>query len=217
VPHLQFLAGFFSWLFHLGEVWAALIGIVGALIGAFVGGRIAGRYALRAQEQAAKDQRTRDRETESETISGTLEAIATEVEIFKVKFLDAFKRVFEVANPEASPADSIKFARMNQSLFSVFDSNAAIVGRIPDAKLRRKIVATYITLKALVDVVNHYTEKQEEWTRISHQSNIPGGGILELKGGVEKWAGNIRRYIPDLENEIIDLLAEIRKYLDRRK
>jgi hypothetical protein len=206
----QHLAHFFSSLLGSKEFWAAILG-------AFVGGVMAGWFALRAQEQAAKDQRTRDRETESETISGTLEAIATEVEIFKVKFLDAFKRVFEIANPDKSPADSIKFARVKQSLFSVFDSNAAIVGRIPDAELRRKIVATYITLKALVDVVNHYTEKQEEWTRISHQSNIPGGGILELKGGVEKWAGNVRRFIPELEEEIIDLLGEIKKYLDRRK
>jgi hypothetical protein len=38
-----------------------------------------------------------------------------------------------------------------------------------------------------------------------------------IKGGVEKWAGNVRRFIPELEEEIIDLLGEIKKYLDRRK
>lgn len=169
--------------------------------------------ALLTQKQAAKDQRRRDRDAEREEVRGTLEAIATELEVFKKIFLDDFKKGFNKPNPQTSLADSIKFARIDQSLFSVFDSNAAILGRVTDAALRHKIVATYVRLKALINTVNHYTERQAFWESVRHQPSI-GGGLLETQGEVEAWAGGVQQHILKLETEIPDLLSDIRKYLD---
>jgi len=194
-----------SFVFSSREFWAAIAG-------ALIGGSITGWFTLRAQKQAAKDQRIRDRETELEAIKGTLQAIETEVDVFKLKYLDALNVLFKEPNPKAPPANPIDIPRSSQSLFSVFDSNAAMLGRITDAALRRKIVGVYVGLKLMVDIVNHYTERHQFWLNLSHQPNRIGG-ITEAKGEVESRAENIRMHIPLLEIEIKDLLADIRRYL----
>jgi hypothetical protein len=210
--HLQH---FFSSLLSWKEFWAALIGLIGAFTGAVIGGRITGRYALRAQEQAAKDQRTRDRDTEREMVRGTLEAIATEVEVFKVTFLDGFEDVFRPFDPGRPFAHLPKVIPLKQGLSIVFDSNAAVLGRINDAALRRKVVVTYVELKAIIDVVNHYAKRRELFETVRYQPSAAGGPD-QVKEEVETWAKNVREHIPKLQKKIADLLAEIRNYLDRQ-
>ena len=82
--------------------------------------------------------------------------------------------------------------------------------------MRRKIVSTYTTLKALVDVVNHYAERRDRWESVRYQPS-PGGGLGDIEAKVQAWALNIREKIPELETEIADLLGEIRKYVDSQK
>jgi hypothetical protein len=201
----QHLQHFFSLLLGSKEFWAAVLGAV-------FGGLMTGWFALRAQKQAAKDQRIRDRDAERETIRGTLGAIATEVEVFKAKYLDAFQIMFKEPDPQAPPVNPAKVAPTNQSLFSVFDSNAAVLGRITNPILRRKIVTTYIDLKAIVDVVNHYTERREFWARLRHQQG-KNEETREAKAEVESWISNINRSVPKLDTKIIELLVDIEKYL----
>jgi hypothetical protein len=160
-------------------------------------------------------QRKSERDAEDRMLSGVLQAIATEVELFKVKFLDSFELVFREPDPQMPAAHLPKVASLTQNLSTVFDSNAVVLGRIPDAALRRKTVATYLKLKAMVDVVNHYAAQRDSWESIRYQPS-PGGGINERRAEVETWAERIRRNVPELESEIIDLLADIGKYLEHR-
>ncbi len=133
---------------------------------------MAGWFALLAQKQAAKNQRIRERETEIETIRGTLQAIEAEVELFKAKFLEGFEMTFK--EPESPLAYLPKIVSIKQNLSVVFDSNTAVLGRITDATLRRKIVATYLRLKATLDVVNHYAERREFWDSVRYQPSTGG-------------------------------------------
>ena len=130
----QYVEGFFSWLFSAKEFWAAVLGAV-------IGGLLTGWFSLVAQQQASKDQRKRDVDAERRAINGALEAIATEVEVFKVKFLDAFVLTFKEFTPQTPRAHLPKLPPLTQNLPVVFDSNAAVLGRISDAALRCQIVA----------------------------------------------------------------------------
>jgi hypothetical protein len=208
----QHLQHFFSWLFHSRE---SLAGFVCAIVGATIGGLITGCYALLAQKQAAKDQRTRDRDTERETVRGTLEAIATEVEVFKVTFLDGFEEVFRPFDLGRPFVHLPQVIPLQQGLSIVFDSNAAVLGRINDAALRRKAVATYVELKAIIDVVNHYAKRRELFESVRYQPSAAGGPD-PVKAEIETWAKNVREHIPILQKKIEDLLTEIRKYLDHQ-
>jgi formiminotetrahydrofolate cyclodeaminase len=179
---------------------------IAALVGAVIGGLIAGFFTLSAQNKAAKDQRKRDRESAQEALKGTLQAIETEVDMFKRKFLDAFEKVF-LSHPVLP-----KMVSLRQNVSVVFDSNAAMLGRITDAELRGKIVSTYLTLKAVVDAVNHYEERRAGWEKISTTPNVIG--INEIRVEAEKWVQKIWERIPELQTEIADLLAGIRKYIE---
>ena len=182
---------------------------IAALVGAVIGGLIAGFFTLIAQNNAAKDQRKRDREAGQEALKGTLQAIETEVDMFKRKFLDAFERVFLDPEPQRNLP---KFVSLKRNVSVVFDSNAAMLARVADAGLRGKIVSTYLTLKAVVDTVNHDEERRAAWEKISTTTDLIG--INEIKGEAERWAQKIRKRIPELQAEIADLLAGIRKYVE---
>lgn len=169
-----------SSLFSSREFWAA---IVGAAFGGF--------FAILTQFLSTLWQRKGVRDSERRALVGTLQAMATEVEVFKVKFLDGFGIVFKEPTPEAPFRHLPKVASLKQNLFSVFDSNAAVLGQIPDAGLRRKIVATYAKLKAMVDVVNYYAERREFFENVRYQPNVIG--VNEVRAEAETWAGNVRR------------------------
>jgi hypothetical protein len=177
-----------------------------------VGAAVGGFFAILTQFLSTLWQRKSERVAERRAIDGVLQAMSTEVELFKDKFLNGFEDVFREPNSLAPSVHLPKVALLSQNLSTVFDSNAAVLGRLTNATLRRKIVATYMTLKAIVDVVNHYSERRAFWESVRYQENVMG--INEIKGEAQTWAERIRRNVPELQNEITDLLVEIRKYLD---
>jgi len=137
-------------LFGPREFWAA---IVGAVIG--------GLFAVVAQLLSSVWQSKSERSAERRVTNGILQAVTTELEVFKVKYPDAFARMFD-----ESQSGIPKVAMINQNVFSVFDSNAAALGRITDPALRRKIVSVYTGLKAIVDTVNHYSQQRTLWSEV---------------------------------------------------
>jgi hypothetical protein len=182
-----------------------------AITGAVVGGIITGLFSLFVQWQAAGYQRRRDRETEREAVNRTLQAVATEFDTFRAKFLQALKRDFVEPDPNAPFIHLPKVPPLAQPFFAIFDSNAAVLGLVMDTALRRQIVVTYFTLKSLIDTVNHYVKGREFWEWVGYQSTT---GNREIpKEEAELWAKHIRESIPEIETEISALIEAIEKYL----
>jgi hypothetical protein len=182
-----------------------------AVLGAVVGGLIAGGFTVWSQGQSNKAQRRRDREADNEQIKGTLQAIATELEAFKARFVDGFRKNFVEPDQQEPYAHLPKIVGFRHPYFVVFDNNASLIGRVTNAALRREIVSTYVELKAVVDVIGHYAERRDYWERIRYQQEFRDREVA--KEEIENWAERIRNSIPDLEKEISDLLVDIRKYL----
>jgi hypothetical protein len=186
-----------------------------AVVGAVVGGLIAGGFTVWSQGQSNKAQRRRDREADNEQIKGTLQAIATELEAFKARFVDGFRKNFVEPDQQEPYAHLPKIVGFRHPYFVVFDNNASSLGRVTNAELRRKIVSTYVELKAVVDVIGHYAERRDYWERIRYQQEFRDREVA--KEEIENWAERIRNSIPDLEHEISGLLVDIRKYLGSPK
>jgi hypothetical protein len=181
-----------------------------AIVGAVVGGLIAGVFTVWSQGQSNRAQRSRDREAENEQIKGTLQAIATELETFKARFVDGFRENFVEPDQQKPYHHLPKIVGFRHPYFVVFDSNASLLGRVTNAALRREIVSTYVKLKAVVDVISHYAERRDYWERIRYQQEFRDRGSERR---IENWAERIRNSLPDLEKDISDLLVDIRKYL----
>jgi hypothetical protein len=131
-----------------------------SLLAAMIGGWIAGRYALRAQKQAAEDQRQRDVETERRAINSSLLAIGTELTVLKADFLDRLQEVYDRSEDWHERGFQIR-GPLSRNYFAVFQSNAAMLGKIDDKDLREKIIRVYGSAKSLFDYLNYYSRQSD--------------------------------------------------------
>jgi hypothetical protein len=131
-----------------------------SLLAAIVGGWIAGRYALRAQKQAAEDQLKRDIEAERRTINSVLQAIGTELSVLKADFLDRLQQVYDGREDVHERGFQIR-GPLSRNYFAVFESNAAMLGKIGDKDLRAKIIRVYGSAKSLFDYLNYYSRQRD--------------------------------------------------------
>jgi hypothetical protein len=172
-----------------------LLTSVVSLLAAITGGWIAGKYALRAQKQAAEDQRRRDVEAERRTINSTLQAIATELTVLKADFLDRLQQVYDARENRRARGFQIR-GPLSRNYFAVFESTAAMLGKIDDNDLREKIIRVYGSAKSLFDHLNYY----------SRQSDI------EKDAKLEELEEKIREQIEDIQKMVSDLQKLILKY-----
>ena len=143
-----------------GFPWSqALISLVSALIGGFIAGFLtvlAQDKAIRAQRQAVQDAETRE-------VSGILKAIEEELSDVDGWFIDWLEKALK-----DRPQQPLDVTPTRQNPFTIFDANAAAIGKIADPELRQLIVRSYIRAKTLLDLVNHYAEKYTVWEQLRH-------------------------------------------------
>ena len=166
-----------------------------SLLAAIIGGWIAGKYALRAQKQAAEDQRQRDVEAERRTINSTLQAIGTELTVLKADFLDRLQQVYDGREDRSERGFQIR-GPLSRNYFAVFESNAAMLGKIGDNDLREKIIRVYGSAKSLFDYLNYY----------SRQSDTGKDAKLE------ELEQKIRAQIEEIQKMVSDVQKIILKY-----
>ena len=199
------------------QVWLTS---VFSLLAAIVGGWIAGRYAVHAQKHAAKEQRQSDLEAERRAVNGTLQAIKPELEVFNTELVGELKRKFgdwDQQKPnEAQQDERVPFniPSVTQNYFTVYDLNAGMLGRITKAELTKKIVTTYARAKSLMDAVNYYAPRYQEWDRLSRGTGPEPGQAQGMDPGLRKWANEtIRERLDAVEKALPGLLKDIEKYL----
>jgi hypothetical protein len=166
-----------------------------SLLAAMIGGWIAGKYALRAQKQAAEDQRQRDVEAERRMINSALQAIGTELTVLQADFLDRLQQVYDGREDLRERGFEIR-GPLSRNYFAVFQSNAAILGKIGDKDLREKIIRVYGSSKSLFDYLNYY----------SRQSDTGKDAKLEE---IEQ---KIRAQIEEIQKMVSDVQKMILKY-----
>jgi hypothetical protein len=207
----------------LKENLPAIIGVLGAIIasllGAIIGGFMSSRSAIRAQKQAAEDQRQRELESEQRAVKGTLEAIAAELKVFKDHALNPLdEKLKALARDRALAEDRERpkpppfaLSRIEQNYLIIFESNAAMLGRIHDAQLRQEIINVYNRSKDLMDRLNATFPEYQVWRNASPFGGSEKGVSAAMLGGFEE---GIRKSLKDLQQDLCDLLPKIEKYLD---
>ena len=89
-----------------------------------------------------------------------------------------------------------------------------MLGRITKAELTKEIVTTYARAKSLMDAVNYYVPRYQEWDRLSRGTGPEPGQAQGMDPGLRKWANEtIRERLDAVEKALPGLLKDIEKYL----
>jgi hypothetical protein len=207
---LQHLERFFSSFLSSKEFYAAFIGAV-------IGGLLTGRYALRAQKQAAEDQRQRDLDVERRAKNGTLRAILAELRVIKANILDPLDEQLKTQQKKREQAQKngapqpppMAMAHTEPNRGTVFESNAGMLGKIDNDKLREKIIRVYGLVKGLIDQVNNMGSEFRRW-RAQDAANPEKKGREDM---LEELETRLRTGLKELRCEVDEVLLKIEGYL----
>ena len=202
------LLDFFSSPFFSLPFWQ---GIGGPLVGGLIGGS----FAVLAQIVANGAQRRRDRKTERQAVTATLEAMEAELEVFQKVVLDELSGIFKDWDQKWLAQVPINLPPVNQNYFTVFESNAATIGRIKDPQLRQSMVNVYSTAKGLVDAVSYNTQKYWIWERLRCAPNA--SETKEATDDLIRWANSIRAQVGKLQTVVPELLGRIEDYIHGKR
>lgn len=149
----------------MNAYWSAGFNLLSAVIGAVIGGGA----TVWAQVRSADNQRRERDKDEADLIRGFVQAIADELQSF-------WDRFGQEIGPhlQSLPDDAVaRVFPLHQSYFVVFDSNASLIGRVPDRELREQIISIYVEAKGFVDSMQHYermvTSYDDYWQTMTVQ------------------------------------------------
>jgi hypothetical protein len=83
---------------------------------------------------------------------------------------------------------------LSRNYFAVFESNAAMLGRIEDRDLRERIISTYGSAKSLFDHLNYY----------SRQSDAGNVKLDELEQKIRAHIAVIQTMVSDVQKTILE-------------
>ena len=194
---------FLPFLAAHGFPWSqAIISLVSALIGGF----IAGFLTVMAQDKAIRAQRQTVQDAEAREVSGILKAIEEELSDVYGWYIDWLEKTLK-----DRPQQPLNITPSHQNPFTIFDANAAAIGKIADPELRQLIVRSYIRTKTLLDVVNHYAEKYTVWEHLRHGIGGDASRALSMRDELLIRTSDIERLIKEVKPIVTRSLELLRK------
>jgi hypothetical protein len=100
---------------------------------------------------------------------------------------------------------------IHQNPFTIFDANAAAIGKIADPELRQMIIRSYIRAKTLLDLVNHYSEKYTIWQQLRHGIGADTLGALSMRDELLVRMSDIERLTEGIKPTLTRALELLRK------
>ena len=186
-----------------GFPWSqAIISLLSALIGGF----IAGFLTVLAQDKAIRAQRQTVQDAEVREVSGILKAIEEELSDVDGWLIDWLEQALK-----DRPQQPLNVTPVYQNPFTIFDANAAAIGKIADPELRQLIVRSYIRTKTLLDLVNHYAEKYTVWEHLRHGIGGDASRALSMRDELLVRTSDIERLIKEIKPILTRSLELLRK------
>ena len=130
---LTSLANSFLSFIKTNEFFSALIGGVFVLIGTLI---------------AARHDRQQKKQESRELLQSILEAISTELEVLFSRYMKTMGCIITALTPDQVLNT---YYSVTEKYFTMFDSNAKLLGQLKNKELRNSIISTYIDMKGLIE------------------------------------------------------------------
>ncbi|MDE3060282.1 MAG: hypothetical protein KGJ06_04665 [Pseudomonadota bacterium] len=168
-----------------------------ALAGAVIGGGITGYYTLKATDKALREQDARERLREEKEIENLLDALGVEMKTLWEFHMRRIGNLIEEL-PDGKPLEF--YYPLTQDYFTIYNSNAALIGRIKDRALSEAIVVCYNKCKKVVDGFKYNNDllrdakTSGDYRELADYARIIKEDHFELKGYVERLLGLLGQY-----------------------
>lgn len=189
------------------QIWQNLFGFFSGLIGAGVGGWFTLYAAKITIRQAAEAENRQD----AKEIQNLLDALG--VELGTLWTLHA-QRIGAIVAELTDGEPFLYYYPLSQDYFTIYNANAACIGKIQDASLREAIVVTYNKCKKVVDGFNYNNTLFNDWRALIQRSDDSAGDKAEIEAKFKElcaFGGRIRADHLELK-AYVDRLLPLLKY-----
>jgi len=153
-----------------------------ALVSAIIGGAIAGYYTLKATDKAIRDQNEKENRSDEKEVQNLLDALGVEI---KTLWDFHMKRVGQMVEelPDGKPLAF--YYPLTQDYFTIYNSNANLIGRIKDCDVSEAIVVCYNKCKKVVDGFKYNNELYREYRAFAIEEEVTPSVQAHLKAARE--------------------------------
>lgn len=188
-----------------------------AIIGGAVGGVVCGGFtwwgSYYSTKKAHQNQMNKSKQDEEMLIKGLLQASYDETETLAERYEATMGPRIEGLE-DGKPL--LLYYPLDTDFFTVYNSNANLLGRIPDRALSKQIIKAYTMSKGMVDSFrynNHLVQKYEDAIKLSLESNHPTHKQLSdaVIRQLSEYAKKLIRFHYKSKTETYTLLEELKK------
>jgi len=172
--------------------WPFISALLGMLIGALFAARYCRKLALQSHQAVQKQVQV----SEKKRIDGFLQALQVESKIVFDHYENRIGLDIEQLKEEELLLQSYP---QNSDCFSVYNSNTALIGQVPDAALRLQIVRANTLFKAMLTSLKINTQQRDEYLRLLEKSEVSQAPIDASKAS--KQLKILKRQGPLLKRE----------------
>lgn len=194
-----------EWLALSDEFYAAL-----------AGGVIAGLFTLLGVVVQANVTRKHQDEQSAAIVRDWLSALHDEAKTLWNSYMEGIGAQIEAL---ADGQPFLWFYPVTQEYFTVYASNATLIGRVTNPSLRQRIVKAYALARSIIDAYrlnNVYVEKFEQFSWMDIQQ--PGAGWKQRATSqaqvMAEYATVLKRHHYELKAEVQALLQDLRQQTD---
>lgn len=141
--------------------------IVATILASVIGGWMGARATRLATERTLRQSAENQERLQKEIISGLLQALQMELRAawqFYMVSVGGVLRQIKANEP------FMLIVEINQEYFPIYNNSGIYIGQIPDARLREHIVAAFMQLKALMDMIQVNNHLIREYTKLEGQA-----------------------------------------------
>ena len=187
---------------------------ISTIAGIILGGLVTGCFSLKAVKNSYKNQLKLNEENENKAIMGLLHAIHDEIQtVFEI-----YQKNMGILVESTQGDSGIKYYYpLTSEYFNIYSGNSYLIGRIPDASLRKRIIVTYSLAKGLIDSYLMNNELIKNFELASNLYNETNLKIYQLRAQVHddeliKYAKSLKIGHYQLKESIEYLFTELKKY-----
>ena len=190
-----------------------LLSLVVGLSSAVVGGGIAGYFSWKATTRAHEYQSKQEKDYRAQRLQNLLQALHDELETI----WERYQRMVGVQVEALKSGEPFPYHfPIFEDYFVIYNSNAELLGEIPDSDLRKLIVVTFTSAKGLVDSYRHNNfiiEKLEREALIFNETKAKAHetSVQYYKQYLADYAGTIKEIHEELKENVARLDRELRK------